>query len=734
MYAGCLTEAHSGPTTRHCLIRFPRSSYVQAVDDADDRGIDRDEERRQRERRFARANEIDEVAFAGLDRIDRGLQIAERLLVLVDRLDEQDLLPFEARGLARGDHGALDDAQIHRGDYTSQPSYDAGMKSSDPNAPDTLVGKADDEPTRTRAPIDFERDEEGTLALRGYIFGEVIGRGGLGEVVIAHDLRVGRDVAIKRLHTGHPSAEEAARFLREARIQARLDHPAILPVYDLGTDDQGRPFFTMKRLSGVTLGELVISPVASRQRLLRAFADVCLAIEFAHSRGVVHRDLKPSNIMLGDFGDVYVLDWGLARVVGEAVSEVRVQSNAIDNLDIKESALLGTPGYMAPEQLQKAAEAGRPADIYALGAILFEVLAGEPLHPRGPTGLQSTIGGIVISSPAKRRPDRAVPPELDGIVGVMVAMDPAARPSARKVAERVEAYLDGDRDFARRRTMAVDLVWSARAAFNEGRSAEAMSASGRALALDPESTEAAELVTRVILTLPADPPPDLRAALDEHEHQGIRRHARGATVAYLALASFLPIAIWDGIRRWDVVLGVLGMSIAMAVAAWRIHRQPERTLKAMLLYALGNALLVIAMSRLAGPFIFVPALACIVIMSAMAYPAFVVRPWLLVSIIGLSFICPFVFEHLGLFTKTWDITNNQLISYAGALELHGVPTLTLLIGGSLAMIGVAGMFAARFYRIGREAQRQLVIHAWHLGHLLPTVRASRASQPPPFTS
>ena len=590
------------------------------------------------------------------------------------------------------------------------------MKSSDPDAPDPLG--------------EVEADEDGTLALRGYIFGEVIGRGGLGEVVIAHDLRVGREVAVKRLHTSQPTGAESARFLREARIQARLDHPAILPVYDLGTDDQGRPFFTMKRLSGVTLAELASSPVASRQRLLRAFADVCLAIEFAHSRGVVHRDLKPSNIMLGDFGDVYVLDWGLARVVGEAVSEIDVQTNGLDGFARETSGLLGTPGYMSPEQLQQAAEAGRPADIYALGAILFEVLAGEPLHPRGPTALQSTITGVV-SSPGKRRPERAVPPELDAIVGVMVAIDPAARPTARKVAERVEAYLDGDRDIARRRTMAVDLVWNARSAFNEGRRAEAMSASGRALALDPESTEAAELVTRAILTPPVDPPPDLRAALDEHEYEAVRRHARGAIIAYLSLASFFPFAIWDGIRRWDVVLGVLGMALAMATAAWRIHRRPQRSLGAMLLYAFGNGLLVIAMSRLAGPFIFVPALACIVIMSSMAYPVFVVRPWILVSIVGVSFISSFVFEQAGIFTQSWTIVNNQLISHADALELHGLPTMTLLIGGSFAMIGVAGMFAARFYRIGRDAQRQLVIHAWHLGHLLPArTPGSRPSRPP----
>lgn len=607
------------------------------------------------------------------------------------------------------------------------------MTPSDPKEPDTLVGQdggqEGSEPTFVRPPI-VEHDGESTRALSGYVFGEVIGRGGLGEVIIAHDLRVGRDVAFKRLQTARPTDSQTARFLREARIQARLDHPAIPPVYDLGTDDEGRPYFTMKRLAGVTLSELMASPLAQRQRLLRAFADVCLAIEFAHSRGVVHRDLKPGNVMLGDFGDVYVLDWGLSRVVGEAVAEV--QHDDLGSLEIREPDLLGTPGYMAPEQLQKAAEAGRPADIYALGAMLFEVLAGEPLHPRGPTALQSTVAGQVITSPSKRRPDRAVPPELDALVVAMVAMDPSTRPTARKAAERVEAYLDGDRDVARRKTIAVDLVWSARAALNEGRTAEAMSASGRALALDPESPEAAELVSRVILTPPVDPPPELRAALEEHEETAVRRHARGAIIAYFALAAFLPIAIWNGIQRWDIVLAMLAITLVMATAAWRIYKKPLRTLGEMLVYAFGNALLVVITARLAGPFTFVPALACVVIMSSMAYPPFVVRPWLLVAIVGAGFLVPVALELAHVLPSTWEIKDNELISHAGALKLEGSATTTMLIGASLAMIVIAGMFAARFYRIGRDAQRQLVTHAWHLGHLLPASRTVRPSQPPSF--
>src|SRR5439155_2631363 len=193
-------------------------------------------------------------------------------------------------------------------------------------------------------------------------------------------------------------------------------------------------YFAMKRLAGVTCSELLAAPEPPRQRLLRAFADVCNAIEFAHERGVVHRDLKPGNIMLGNYGDVYVLDWGLARVVGEAVANV--VTDDIDSLDLNTGELLGTPGYMAPEQLQRAAEAGRPADIYALGSILFEILGGEPLHPRGANALPSTLGGEAITSPAKRRPERAVPPELDALCVAMLQMEPAVRPTAKKVAHR----------------------------------------------------------------------------------------------------------------------------------------------------------------------------------------------------------------------------------------------------------------------------------------------------------
>src|SRR5664279_1075390 len=189
----------------------------------------------------------------------------------------------------------------------------------------------------------------GALPARYRLAGS-LGHGGMGEVLLATDTQIDREVAIKRMLID-PTGPAVARFLREAKVQGRLDHPAIVPVYELAHDTEGRPFFVMKRLVGVTLADVLARHTGdlryTRQKLLRAFADVCLAVELAHSRGVIHRDLKPANIMLGDFGEVYVLDWGIARVVGETDPELHSPATGDQQLT-QAGAILGTPGYMAP--------------------------------------------------------------------------------------------------------------------------------------------------------------------------------------------------------------------------------------------------------------------------------------------------------------------------------------------------------------------------------------------------
>src|SRR5688572_23978897 len=208
-----------------------------------------------------------------------------------------------------------------------------------------------------------------------YLVARRIGKGGMGEVMGARDEQIGRDVAIKRMRKANPSERAIARFLREATIQGRLEHPAICPVHEIGRDTDGLPFFVMKKLAGTTLAKILDRPGGDRgayplQRVLRAFAEICLAIEFAHVRGIVHRDLKPDNIMLGDFGEVYVLDWGVAKVIGEEDGDFADVDSGSGEHATQQGTAIGTPGYMAPEQVQ-----GKPvdakSDAYPLGCSLL---------------------------------------------------------------------------------------------------------------------------------------------------------------------------------------------------------------------------------------------------------------------------------------------------------------------------------------------------------------------------
>ena len=571
------------------------------------------------------------------------------------------------------------------------------------------------------SPVDHYDAPANTLA--AYALGEVIGKGGMGEVVNAHDRRIGRDVALKRLNAEAPSEADVNRFLREARIQARLDHPAVVPVHELGRDEHGRPYFTMKRLTGMTLREQLPKEQPASQRMLRAFGEVCLAVEFAHMRGIVHRDLKPSNIMLGDYGEVYILDWGLARVFTDVTKDV--VTTDIDSLDghAEPSQLLGTPGYIAPEQLATGGEVGRPVDVYALGAILFEILTQQGLHPRqSQSAIASTLSTLTVVSPAMRYPALAIPIELDALCTEALAMDAASRPSARQIAERVQAYLDGDRDVARRKQVALDQLAHARTSLEAGARADAMHAAGRAMALDPGCPGAAEMVTALVLEPPKHPPAELVQALRAADAESVRRHALTAIGAYLAIASFLPIAAWNGIRKWPEVLAVFGVAIVLATAAWRIRRRPSRTFVEMLAYAIGNGVLIALMGRMAGPFTFVPALVCVVTMSVMAYPVFIERSWVLIVTMIASFSIPLILEARGLIPKTWDLRDGGLFSHAEALVIRGTPTVILVIGATLATVAIAGIHAAALGRSNRNAQQQLVTQAWHLSQLLPVTR------------
>jgi eukaryotic-like serine/threonine-protein kinase len=566
-------------------------------------------------------------------------------------------------------------------------------------------------------------ERPGRSVVEGYQLGAVIGRGGMGEVIVAHDLEVGRDVALKRMRSTTAPPELVDRFMREARIQARLDHPAIVPVHEVGRDADGNPYFTMKRVSGVTLAELLARGSEKPQRLLRAFVDVCLAIELAHTRLVVHRDLKPSNLMLGDYGDVYILDWGVAREL-----DSRHSSAALDSLDgvasatgaTQAGAILGTPGYIAPEHL-RGERTGTAADVYALGAILFEILTGEPLHPAsGP--IASTLAGAA-DSPAERKPGANIAPELDAACRDALAGDPGARPTARELADRVQAYLDGDRDHERRRVLAAEAVIAARSALDAGHRAEAIHIAGRALALDPESVEAAELVTALVLEPPKELPPELIASLEASEREHIKLRSQRSIRAYLSLFSLVPALPFLEIGNWPVLVAVFVAATAMAGIQW--YNARHGTLPVFPIMVISFAF-VMLFSRMTGSLMITPLVACAIVLAIGTRIEVARRPWLVgVWSVGCTLV-PVLLEWLGVFAPTFAMTPGGLVFSGSVFSSRTTADVVAIVGGTIGLTAVIGYYALAITRGRRDAQDKLLIQAWQLGQLLPRRASARA--------
>jgi eukaryotic-like serine/threonine-protein kinase len=225
------------------------------------------------------------------------------------------------------------------------------------------------------------------LSGSGYVLQGKLGEGGMGGVYRVLDTALGRQVALKVIGIGDPKGELAARLLREAKVIAKLEHPGIVPVHNVGSLPDGRVFYTMKLVQGWRLDEYAAEPVGVPEGL-RIFQKICEAVSFAHAHGVLHRDLKPQNIMVGPFGEVLVMDWGLAKVRdAEGVecstdpAEVRAEGRASETdtagVDTAHGVVLGTPGYMAPEQARgEVAALGERADVYSLGTVLRFLLEG----------------------------------------------------------------------------------------------------------------------------------------------------------------------------------------------------------------------------------------------------------------------------------------------------------------------------------------------------------------------
>ena len=279
-------------------------------------------------------------------------------------------------------------------------------------------------------------------AVRYEVVGE-LGRGGMGRVTLVRDLTLDRLAARKVLPADRPDL--AVRLWREARLGARLDHPNIVPIYDAGVGEDGRPWFVMRYVRGRTLRDVVREQGRSGSaRLLRAMLQAAEAVSFAHAQGVVHRDLTPDNVLVGPMGDVQVADWGLARDLTCAESPAPCDVEAAAVLDdgrvggTRAGSVLGTVPWLAPEQA-RGEPADRRSDVYALGALLRFVLTGAPPLEGAPEACLSRIAaGSLEPVPAE------LPPALGAVIERAMSPDPTSRyADASELASELAAWLDG---------------------------------------------------------------------------------------------------------------------------------------------------------------------------------------------------------------------------------------------------------------------------------------------------
>jgi serine/threonine protein kinase len=293
-----------------------------------------------------------------------------------------------------------------------------------------------------------------------------LGQGGLGSVWLARDETLGRTVAIKELNANALESEKSwERFQREAEITGQLEHPNVVPLYQYGVDcDSGEPFYAMRFVGKRTLADAIVEYHDRREigetgalclhRLLTVFLDICQAIAYAHSRGVVHRDLKPENVALDNFGQVIVLDWGLAKVLEDGELASKMTNTACSSNDILNQTMhgevVGTPLYMSPEQASGDLDRiGERTDVYGLGAILFSILTGKAPHERSATNSGSDVDSIVkiIAESATPQPvdyDLSIPNELEMICVKSMARKQHLRfESVQKLADAVESWIAG---------------------------------------------------------------------------------------------------------------------------------------------------------------------------------------------------------------------------------------------------------------------------------------------------
>ena len=573
-----------------------------------------------------------------------------------------------------------------------------------------------------------------------------LGEGGMGEVLLCHDRRMGRDVAMKVVHRSRADgADLRARFLREARVQGRLEHPAIVPVYDLAQDASGRTFFTMKRVRGETL-EVVIARLAAGQqgaqaqytqhKLLAAYARVCLAIDFAHARGVVHRDLKPANVMLGDFGEVYVLDWGVAKVGpgdetdddDEPAPDESGERPIACSGDARTAAgvVLGTPAYMPPEQLRGQRVDAR-TDVYALGAILYEMLTLSSFHDRRtgtPMGLDDAEA------------EANIPPELDAIWRKATEASPAARyASARELHDAVEGYLSGDRDLSARRALVQTHLEAARALRavrpkTLATRSRALAEVGRAIALDPNDVEA----LRILVELLSEPPEVApREVVEQLEHADAQSRAVGLKKAILlyalpALMFLLPGAYVMHVKSAGYVALCLAAFFLASAAAALSYRFPKIT-RHVPWVTVASSIAIACASVLCGVYVFLPTLVvgntiCHAVTGRRQH-----RP-MIIGLGVLAMLVPVTLELMGVGPNSHAFVDGALVLRSSIFDLREESTPIFLLLANIGMLVFSVRYVGHYRNALAHAELRHLSQLWQLRQLVPERARAATSEPP----
>ncbi len=565
---------------------------------------------------------------------------------------------------------------------------------------------------------------------------ERLGIGGMGEVSATFDAKIGREIALKTMLTKAPEEMPLAqrRFLREARVQALLEHPAIVPVYDIGLGPDGMPFFTMKRVRGETLftmledvrqGQRATLRRLSRHRLLAAFMTVCMAIDYAHERGVVHRDLKPENIMLGPHGEVYVLDWGLARVT-ELHPRGPAPDAALGDSGTNPGDMIGTPGFMPPEQvLGQHDQVDRRSDVYALGAILYEILTFKPLHEGADVMaiLESTLNPTRVTPAGSME----VPPELLAIVDRATRFHKEQRhATARAISEAIESYLDGDRDQESRAKLAAGRIAGAQRELalalegppeqRERARIAALRQAGGALALSPKDPAATALVLEVLSHPPPNTPNDVKRELASIEVGHSRVAMRDNALRIFSWFVIVPFAVVLGIRSdWyaAIMVGVLSFCAILALFMWK--RQLVSTLPRFILYC-GTSVMFAGMSGLFGPFMLVPALAAInAVTFSLQSPKH--ERAAIVAIGVLPFLVPMFLELLGVVPASFDFADEAIVIRSRLVNFP--PQLTFLFLSLVSSFGIATpvFLTGRLRDQLRSVEAKLALQKWQFAQL-----------------